>query len=222
MTGMPPGLENKNDVEENKMIGMMDELTELQTSALKEIVNIGVGNAVTALSKMIGTQISIEVPELKIEKIEEVPERAGGADTVVSGVIMHVNGDINGYIMMLLSRETAETICTTITGEEVPDILDPMNQSLIEEVGHILAGSYVSSLSEFLALDFMISPPMQTYDMLGAIMDQILIEMSRNVEHTFLFDTFFTMQGNRMEGILLTLFDPESMDRILSRINEMV
>lgn len=204
------------------MIGRMDELTELQSSALKEIVNIGVGNAVTALSKMIGKQISIEVPELKIEKIEEVPERAGGADTVVSGVIMHVNGDINGYIMMLLSRETAETICTTITGEEVPDILDAMNQSLIEEVGHILAGSYVSSLSEFLALDFMISPPMQTYDMLGAIMDQILIEMSRNVEYTFLFDTFFTMQGNRMEGILLTLFDPESMDRILSRINEMV
>jgi len=204
------------------MIGRMDELAELLASALKEIVNIGVGNAVTSLSKMIGKQISIEVPELKIEKIEKVPEKAGGADTVVSGVIMHLDGDINGYIMMLLSRETAETICTTITGEETPDILSAMNQSLIEEVGHILAGSYVSSLSEFLGLDFRISPPMQTYDMLGAIMDQMLIEMSKNVEYTFLFDTFFTMEGNRMEGILLTLFDPESMERILTRINDMV
>lgn len=200
----------------------IEELNELEASALREIVNIGVGNAVTSLSKMIGKQIKIEVPELKIERIEKVPEIAGGADTVVSGVIMHVDGDINGYIMMLLSQETAETICCTISGEEHTDIFTEMNQSLIEEVGHILAGSYVSSLSEFLGLHLKISPPMQTYDMLGAIMDHILIEMSRNVESTLLFDTFFTLEGNRMEGILLTLFDPESMDKILNRIAEMV
>ncbi|MDW7732985.1 MAG: chemotaxis protein CheC [Methanolobus sp.] len=200
----------------------IEELNELEASALREIVNIGVGNAVTSLSKMIGKQIKIEVPELKIEKIEKVPEIAGGADTVVSGVIMHVDGDINGYIMMLLSQETAEAICCTISGEDNTDIFTEMNQSLIEEVGHILAGSYVSSLSEFLGLDLKISPPMQTFDMLGAIMDHILIEMSRNVESTLLFDTFFTLEGNRMEGILLTLFDPESMDKILNRIAEMV
>ncbi|MBN2110995.1 MAG: chemotaxis protein CheC [Methanosarcinaceae archaeon] len=200
----------------------IEELDEMQASALKEIVNIGVGNAVTSLSKMIGKQIRIEVPELKIERIEKVPEIAGGADTVVSGVIMHVDGDINGYIMMLLSQETAEVICCTISGEEHTDIFTEMNQSLIEEVGHILAGSYVSSLSEFLGLNLKISTPMQTYDMLGAIMDHILIEMSRNVESTLLFDTFFTLEGNRMEGILLTLFDPGSMERILNRIAEMV
>ncbi|KXS42604.1 MAG: inhibitor of MCP methylation CheC [Methanolobus sp. T82-4] len=200
----------------------MEELNELEASALREIVNIGVGNAVTSLSKMIGKQIKIEVPELKIERIEKVPEIAGGADTVVSGVIMHVDGDINGYIMMLLSKETAEAICATISGEEEVDIFNELNQSMIEEVGHILAGSYVSSLSEFLGLELRISPPMQTFDMLGAIMDHILIEMSRNVESTLLFDTFFTLEGHRMEGILLTLFDPESMDKILNRISEMV
>ncbi|QLC50526.1 chemotaxis protein CheC [Methanolobus zinderi] len=200
----------------------IEELNELEASALREIVNIGVGNAVTSLSKMIGKQIKIEVPELKIERIEKVPEIAGGADTVVSGVIMHVDGDINGYIMMLLSKETAEAICATISGEEEVDIFNELNQSMIEEVGHILAGSYVSSLSEFLGLELRISPPMQTFDMLGAIMDHILIEMSRNVESTLLFDTFFTLEGHRMEGILLTLFDPESMDKILNRISEMV
>jgi chemotaxis protein CheC len=214
--------ETKNVYRGIQMIDRMDELTELQASALKEIVNIGVGNAVTSLSKMIGKKISIEVPELKVEKIENVPESAGGADTVVSGVIMYVEGDINGYIMMLLSRSTAEAICTIITGENSPDILNCMNQSLIEEVGHILAGSYVSSLSEFLGMNLKISPPMQTYDMLGAIMDHILIEMSRNVEYTLLFDTFFTIEGNRMEGILLTLFDSESMQGILARIAAMV
>lgn len=198
------------------------ELTDMQNSALKEIINIGVGNAVTSLSKMIKHQISIDIPELRVEIIEKVPEAAGGADKVVSGVIMHVDGDINGYIMMLLSKDSAETICKAISGEEETDIHSSMNQSMIEEIGHILAGSYISSLSEFLGLEVKISPPMQTYDMLGAIMDQVLIEMSQNVECTLFFDTVFALEGKQMEGILLTLFDPMGMDKLLGRIDEMI
>ncbi len=197
-------------------------LSELQTSALREIVNIGVGNAVTSLSKMISTEVKIEVPALKVELIEKVPEVAGGADTIVSGVIMHVSGDIEGYIMMLLPEEAARTICNIISSEEEVDILSPFNQSLIEEVGHILAGSYVSSLSDFLGLDIKISTPMQTFDMLGAIIDQILIEMSKKAEYALLFDTLFIIQGNRTNGLFLTMFDPDSMDTILERIDKMI
>ncbi|ETA67233.1 MAG: chemotaxis protein CheC [Methanolobus sp.] len=197
-------------------------LSELQVSALREIVNIGVGNAVTSLSKMIETGVKIEVPDFKVELIEDVPEVLGGAANVVSGVIMHVNGDIEGYIMMMLPEEAAQTICEIITHEENTDILTPLNQSLLEEVGHILAGSYVSSLSDFLGLNIRISTPMQTFDMLGAIIDQILIEMSQKVEHALLFDTMFIIQGNRTDGFFLTMFDPDSMDTIIDRIEKMI
>ena len=197
-------------------------LTELQISALREVVNIGVGNAVTSLSKMISKEIKIEVPGLKVELIEKVPDIAGGADTIVSGVIMHVTGDVQGYIMMMLPREATETICKIITNEDDVDIMSPLNQSLIEEVGNILAGSYVSSLSNFLGLDIKLSPPMQTFDMLGAIIDHILIEMSEKAEHALIFDTLFMIESNGMNGIFLTLFDPDSMDIILERIDNMI
>lgn len=201
----------------------ISDLTELQISALREIVNIGVGNAVTSLSKMISKEVRIEVPELKIELIEKVPEVAGGADTVVSGVIMQVTGDIEGYIMMMLTEESTKMICRIITNcQNSSDFLEPLNQSLIEEVGHILAGSYISSLSDFLGLDFKISTPMQTFDMLGAIIDQILIEMSKKAEHALLFETLFTIEDNRMDGIFLTLFEPDSMEVILERIDSMI
>ncbi len=197
-------------------------LSELQISALREVVNIGVGNAVTSLSKMIDTEVKIEVPALKVELIEKVPEVSGGPDTIVSGVIMQVTGDIEGYIMMILPEEAAQTICEIITREERTDILSPLNQSLIEEVGHILAGSYVSSLSDFLDLNIKISPPVQTFDMLGAIIDHILIEMSKKVEHALLFDTLFIIQGNRTDGVFLTMFDPDSMETILEHIERMI
>ncbi|WMW24482.1 chemotaxis protein CheC [Methanolobus sediminis] len=197
-------------------------LSELQISALREIVNIGVGNAVTSLSKMIETEVKIEVPDFKVELIENVPEVLGGADNVVSGVIMQVTGDVDGYIMMMLPEEAAQTICGIITHEEKADILTPFNQSLLEEVGHILAGSYVSSLSDFLGLNIKISTPMQTFDMLGAVIDQILIEMSQKVKYALLFDTLFIIQGNRTDGFFLTMFDPDSMDTIIDRIEKMI
>ncbi|TQD26348.1 chemotaxis protein CheC [Methanolobus vulcani] len=197
-------------------------LSELQVSALREIVNIGVGNAVTSLSKMIETGVKIEVPDFKVELIENVPEVLGGAANVVSGVIMQVAGDVDGYIIMMLPEDAAQTICQIITNEDNVDILTPLNQSILEEVGHILAGSYVSSLSDFLGLNIKISTPMQTFDMLGAIIDQILIEMSQKVEHALLFDTMFILQGNRTDGFFLTMFDPDSMDKILDRIDKMI
>jgi chemotaxis protein CheC len=58
--------------------------------------------------------------------------------------------------------------------------------------------------------------------MLGAIIDQILIEMSQKVEHALLFDTMFILQGNRTDGFFLTMFDPDSMDKILDRIDKMI
>lgn len=197
-------------------------LTEMQVSALREIVNIGVGNAVTSLSKMIETGVKIEVPDFKVELIEDVPEVLGGPANVVSGVIMQVTGDIDGYIIMMLPEEAARTICEIITHEENTDILTPINQSLIEEVGHILAGSYVSSLSDFLSLNIKISTPMQTFDMLGAIIDHILIEMSQKVEYALLFDTLFILQGDRTDGFFLTMFDPDSMDTIIERVDKMI
>ncbi|MBP1908889.1 chemotaxis protein CheC [Methanolobus bombayensis] len=197
-------------------------LTEMQVSALREIVNIGVGNAVTSLSKMIETGVKIEVPDFKVELIEDVPEVLGGPANVVSGVIMQVTGDIDGYIIMMLPEEAARTICEIITHEENTDILTPINQSLIEEVGHILAGSYVSSLSDFLSLNIKISTPMQTFDMLGAIIDHILIEMSQKVEYALLFDTLFILQGDRTDGFFLTMFDPDSMDTIIGRVDKMI
>jgi chemotaxis protein CheC len=63
---------------------------------------------------------------------------------------------------------------------------------------------------------------MQTFDMLGAIIDQILIEMSQKAKHALLFDTLFIIQGNRTDGFFLTLFDPDSMDTILDRIEKMI
>ena len=199
----------------------VSKLTDFHYSALKEISNIGIGHAVTSLATMLGSEVKIMTPNLRVAKIEEVAEYSGGADKLVSGVLMKLSGGINGYMVMLLPLESAQLICTTITQEENPDITNPMNESLISEVGHILGSTYMTAFSDFLKVDVFASAPYHTYDMIGAIMDNILIQMSQEVEHAIILDTLFMLKGNGMDGKILTLFDPVSLELILGHVDAM-
>lgn len=203
------------------MVYDVSKLTDFHYSALKEISNIGIGNAVTSLAIMLGSEVKIMTPSLKVARIEEVAEFSGGADKLVSGVLMKLSGGISGYMVMLLPLESAQLICTTITGEEDLDITKPMNESLISEVGHIVGSTYMTAFSDFLRVDVFASAPFHTYDMIGAIMDNILIQMSQEVEHAIILDTLFILKGNDMHGKLLTLFDPISLELILEQVNAM-
>lgn len=203
------------------MVYDVSKLTDFHYSALKEISNIGIGHAVTSLATMLGSEVKIMTPNLRVAKIEEVAEYSGGADKLVSGVLMKLSGGINGYIVMLLPLESAQLICTTITQEENPDITNPMNESLISEVGHILGSTYMTAFSDFLKVDVFASAPFHTYDMIGAIMDNILIQMSQEVEHAIILDTLFMLNGNGMDGKILTLFDPLSLELILEHVDAM-
>ena len=203
------------------MVYDVSKLTDFHYSALKEISNIGIGHAVTSLATMLGNEVKIMTPNLRVAKIEEVAEYSGGADKLVSGVLMKLSGGINGYMVMLLPLESAQLICKIITQEESPDITNPMNESLISEVGHILGSTYMTAFSDFLKVDVFASAPFHTYDMIGAIMDNILIQMSQEVEHAIILDTLFMLKGNGMDGKILTLFDPISLELILGHVDAM-
>ncbi len=79
----------------------------------------------------------------------------------------------------------------------------------------------MTAFSDFLKVDVFASAPFHTYDMIGAIMDNILIHMSQEVEHAIILDTLFTLKGNDMHGKLLTLFDPVSLELILKHVDAM-
>ena len=72
------------------------DLKELQLDALKEVANIGAGHAATALSQLTSRTIMINVPEVNVRPLEEVPDLLGRADEVIAAVLMHMMGDLTG------------------------------------------------------------------------------------------------------------------------------
>ena len=197
-------------------------LTEFQADALNEVGTIGMGNAATSLSKLVNKEVMIRIPTLKLVKIENVPDLVGGAETLVQGILMYIEGDVRGYIMILFPKDASELIFKALTSGEDTSMDSDMNKSIIHEVGHIIAGTYVTALSNFFNMSMNISPPYGTYDMAGAILDYVLIEMSREVEDALVFDTEFSVAGNKIDGHFFVLFDTSSLELILEKIDKMV
>jgi chemotaxis protein CheC len=72
-----------------------ENLNSMQLDVLKELGNIGAGNAVTALSKMLDKKINMEVPQVRILELAEVSEIFGGAEVPVTGIYLRMEGDIS-------------------------------------------------------------------------------------------------------------------------------
>ncbi|MCS3922976.1 chemotaxis protein CheC [Methanosalsum natronophilum] len=197
-------------------------LTEFQHDSLCEIANIGFGNAATSLSKLVGDEVAIKVPSLQLQRIEKIPQVIGGEESVVYGIVMQIYGDLNGYMTILLPVESVNSISSKLLSNFDEETKNEMIMSMMEEIGHILGGTYVTSLSNFLNMNISIDTPSATYDMAGAILDLVLIEMSKDFEHSLVLDTEMKVKNDIVEGNILVLVDTASLKIIMDIIDGMV
>lgn len=155
--------------------------------------------------------------------IENIPKIAGFSDSPVLGTLIRIKEDLNGYILVLLSEISAKSLYLSFLGEEgEKKLTDRVKLSLIEEVSHILAGTYITSLSEFLKLNLSISTPYATYDMSDSIFNSAVTEMGYIADFALILDTEFIIKEKKIEGNILTLLDPDSLNRLLERIDSMI
>ncbi len=197
-------------------------LSEFEYGALKEIGNIGMGNSATSLSKLTHTGVRANILGAGFELIENIPKITGTSDSLVMGTFMHIKKELDGYILIFFPEDSARNLCQAVTGEREANLADRLNRSVIEEVSHILAGTYITALADFLHMDVSISTPYNAYDMLDSILNYVLTEMCYKADLALIFDSEFLVKENKIEGVFVTLFDPVSLDYLLEKINKML
>lgn len=198
-------------------------LSEFEYGALKEIGNIGIGNSAISLSRLVNSLVCTRVIDTKFGLIENIPKIAGFSESPVLGTLMSIKDDLNGYILVFFSENSAESLYLTLSGERRSrDLTDPINLSLIEEVSHILARTYVTSLEKFLKLNISISAPYVTYDMSDSIFNSTVTEMSYIADFALILDAEFLIKEKKINGNILILLDPESLNHLLEKISTMV
>src|SRR5699024_8286978 len=128
-------------------------LTSEHKDVLREIGNIGAGNAATSMSALINRKIEMEVPTVNIVAFDEGMELVGGPEKLVTDIMITRKVDVSGKVFFILAIEQAEEIACRITGNTVfrlsnDDSVETMAISALQEVGNILTGSYISALSD--------------------------------------------------------------------------
>lgn len=149
-----------------------EDLDEIQLDALREIGNIGSGNAATALAQMLDRPVDITVPTIGILEYQDVIESLGGPEQLLVGLMFQLGGDVTGMIMFLLKKEFAHLVMQQLMGLSFPEdgTIDEMGASAIQEVGNIMAGSFANAIGELTGLTIDISVPDLCIDMTGSIL----------------------------------------------------
>ena len=180
----------------------MDQLNAMHFDVLREIGNIGQGNAASALSQMLSQTIDISVPTVKLLDFNESVEYLGGPENVVLGMLVGLKGDINGMMLYVLQKNFANSMLNSVFGKEINELteLDEMDISFIQEIGNILAGSYVNAISSLTGLTIDISVPTISIDMAGAILAVPAVEFAQIGNSVLFIDDSFLFGDSRTGG----------------------
>ena len=83
---------------------------------LKELGNIGAGNATTALAQMLQTKVDMKVPQVRLLDFKDVGVVMGGEEQIVVGIYLAVEGDITGSIMFILEQNAGKSLVSKLMG----------------------------------------------------------------------------------------------------------
>jgi chemotaxis protein CheC len=201
-------------------VDLFKNLADFQMDVLKEVGNIGAGHAATALSTLLDKPIDMLVPKVRILPFEEICEIVGGAETVVLAIFLRVDGDAPGNMFFILNLDAAKNMLKELIGIDVQDAAEysELELSALNEIGNILAGSYLSSLADFTQLNLQPTVPSLAIDMAGAILSFGLLQFGEMGDQALLIDTKFLEGENEVQGHFFLIPDPESFGKIFTAL----
>ena len=198
----------------------LDNLNDLQFDVLKEIGNIGAGNATTALAKMMNMKIDMNVPRVDLVPFTNLPDIFGSPEEVLAGILVQLDGDIKGMMMFLVKEKSAHNLVNSLMGGMIQssgDGFSDMELSALGEIGNIIIGAYLSAMSNLTSLKISSSVPYISIDMAGALLSVPAIEFGKLGDKVLLIETQFG-ELDFVNVYFLMVPELESYDAILSSL----
>ncbi len=199
----------------------LDEMNQMQLDVLKELGNIGAGNATTALSKILDAKVDMKVPKVEMVGFSEITNIIADEETIMTGILLLLEGDVNGMMMFLLDMPSARKLVNAMLLRDVesddPSDFDDMELSALNEVGNIITGAYLSALSDLTRLTIVSSVPSLRIDMAASLLSIPAIEFGKVADKVLLIDTEFD-DLSAIKGYFVLVPDLESYEVMLKSL----
>jgi chemotaxis protein CheC len=192
----------------------------MHMDVLREIGNIGAGNAATSLSMMLGQAVDMTLPKVNLLDFNEAQNAMGHAEDLTYGVLVPLGGDVKGMIMFLLNKDFAHLVLNILMGEHFSSFedLDEMALSAIKEVGNILSGAYVNSIAELTGLQIDLTVPSVSIDMAGALLSVPIIRFGAIGDKVLFIEENFSSNEEFVKSNMILFAEMDSLNLILGKL----
>ena len=195
-------------------------LDDMQKDVLREIGNIGGGNAATALASILTDRVDMSVPFLRFVGVNEIAEILGGPEMEAVGILVNMTDDVKGMLMFILDKQFTHLLINVLLDKKIGSFenINEMDMSALKEIGNMLSGSYISAISQLTGLDIRLSPPQIAVDMVGAIISFPATQFGEMGDQVLYIEEDFLSLGNTIKSHLLIMPELDSLEIILKRL----
>ncbi|WP_406656701.1 chemotaxis protein CheC [Methanolobus sp. ZRKC2] len=206
----------------------MESLNSLEIDALKEIGSIGMGNATTALSKLVERNVQLNLSDARMFNLQNTVSSIPDSITM-TGVIVNIGGEIRGAAVLLFEFNNSVLLSNLmldssgITGDPT------MNESALSELGNIFTGSYMNAMSSFLDLGIYQSQPIVTIGPIQEIFETAITRIGTKAGGLLNIETMFMVHNagdstglNTVYGDMFLLLEPASTEKLRDSIRKML
>lgn len=197
----------------------LEEVNNMYLDVLRELGNIGAGNATSAIANMLGMKMDMHVPSIRLMEVSKLGMAIGEEDETIVGIFLEVEKDINGSMMFLMEIPSARYLVNKLmmqdTSADTP--FGEMELSALKEVGNIIAGSYLSALSSLTNLVILPSIPYIAVDMAASILSVPAIEFGQYGDNALLIQTEICADIE-INGYFILMPEQDSYEKILTAL----
>lgn len=205
---------------EGCLLKKYDDLNDTEKDVLREVGNIGGGNAATALASLVSGRINMSVPNLQIVDVDRVTEILGGPEQEIVGILVTMQGEVNGMLMFLLDKHFTRLLINLLLDKQIEsfEYINEMDLSALKEIGNILAGSYINAIASMTGLNVSLTPPEISIDMAGAILSYPAALFGTIGDKILYIQEDFVREEENIRGHFLIMPDPDSLSKIFQRL----
>lgn len=160
--------------------------------------------------------VQLRGTEVERVRLEHLPAILDGEEHLITAIYLAFDGDVQGHVVLAFSPEMAAQMAAALLMEPVSDdpMIGDMERSALGEVGNITTSSFLNTIAAACELTVYPTPPVVAQDMVGALLDGVILEMSMDSAYALLLHTVFEIDGDRLRGALILLPNAASCERL--------
>jgi len=206
----------------------LSSMNTMHLDAIREIGNIGAGNAATAMSQLLGCPVVIDVPKAELVSIYELGSYYDDPDSSYTAVFaLSDNEDPLNFMLLIKESEVDRLVGMLVSKQfgmemDVASLSQEIVDSALGEIGNILLGSFLNAVNSILGVTSGISTPSVAHDMLASILSIVSAMFGQYGDIAFVTKSSLTVGTGESAGSLdaniLIASEPQALETLLGKL----